>query len=55
MPNTKHYVLFDEHGEVMRWVSTKQEAEQIVKTYAGWSYLYVPAKKQVLDLPDAPF
>lgn len=55
MPNTKHYVLFDEHGEVMRWVNTKQEAEQIVKTYWGWSYLYVPAKKQKLDLPDAPF
>lgn len=55
MPTEKHYVIFDEHGEVMRWVKTKHEAEHIVKTYKDWSYLYVPAKKQKLDLPDAPF
>ena len=55
MPNTRHYVLFDEHGEVMRWVSTKQEAEHIAKTYQGWTYIYVPPKEKKLDLPDALF
>jgi len=62
MPTEKHYVVFDEHGEVMRWVKTKHEAEHIVKTYKDWSYsswpepiMYVPGKLKKLDLPDAPF
>lgn len=55
MPTDKHYVIFDEHGEVMRWVKTKHEAEHIVKTYKDWSYMYVPGKLKKLDLPDAPF
>jgi hypothetical protein len=52
----KHYAIFDENGEVMRWVRTKHEAEQIIKTYKDWSYtLVVPKKELKFKFEDAPF
>ena len=52
----KHYAIFDENGEVMRWVKTKHEAEQIIKTYKDWSYTLVVPKKEVkFKFEDAPF
>jgi hypothetical protein len=50
-----YYKIFDEHGEVMRTVKTKHEAEQLIKTYTDWTYQFVKADKPKLDLPDAPF
>ena len=50
-----HYVLLDEHGQAMRTVKTKHEAENLIKTYTDWSYKFVKAEKPTLDLPDAPF
>lgn len=53
--NFRHYVIFDENGQIMRWVKTKDEAEKFIKIYEGWSYHMVKPKKEKLDLPDAPF
>ena len=50
-----HYKIYDEHGELMRTVKTKHEAEHLIKTYTDWTYQFVQAEKQILDLPDAPF
>ncbi len=50
-----HYRIYDEHGELMRTVKTKHEADQLIKTYTNWSYQFVRADKLKLDLPDAPF
>lgn len=52
----KHYAIFDENGEVMRWVRTKHEAEQIIKTYKDWFFTLVVPKKEVkFKFEDAPF
>ena len=53
--NCNHYKIFDEHGELMRTVKTKHEAEHLIHTYTDWSYEFVKVEKQKLDLPDAPF
>jgi len=53
-----HYRIYDEHGQYMRWVKTKDEAKAIVSTYNGWSYSAVIVKKQPPDLSSlgpAPF
>jgi len=50
-----YYKIFDEHGELMRTVKIKHEAEHLIKTYTDWSYQFVKVEKQKLDLPDAPF
>ena len=50
-----YYLIFDEHGQPMRKVKTKHEADTLIKTYTDWSYKFVKHEKQKLDLPDAPF
>ncbi len=50
-----HYKIYDEHGELMRTVKTKHEADHLIQTYTDWSYQFVKADKHKLDLPDAPF
>ena len=50
-----YYLILDEHGQPMRTVKTKHEAETLIKTYTDWSYKFVKVEKQKLDLPDAPF
>jgi len=43
------YKIFDEHGELMRTVKTKHEAEHLIKTYTDWSYQFVKAEKPDLN------
>jgi hypothetical protein len=53
-----HYKIYDEHGQLMRWVKSKEEATAIIETYKGWSFSYVLVKKQPPDLSafePAPF
>ena len=38
------YLIYDENGELMRWVKTKPEAAYIIRTYTNWSYRYVQIK-----------
>jgi hypothetical protein len=55
---TSHYKIYDEHGQLMRWVKTKHEADELIMLYEGWSYSYVLVKKQGPDLSGfepAPF
>ena len=39
------YLIYDEYGELMRWVKTKAEATYIIRTYTNWAYRYVPKVK----------
>jgi hypothetical protein len=51
-----HYRIYDEHGELMRIVKTKHEAEHLIKTYTDWSYQFVKGTKPDLtNLGEAPF
>ena len=49
------YFIYDENGELMRWVKTKAEANHIVKTYTNWTYRYKPKIKPQFKWEDAPF
>jgi hypothetical protein len=52
------FLIYDEHGELMRWVKTKAEANHILKTYTNWSWRYVPKLKPKFDwsaFEPAPF
>jgi hypothetical protein len=52
------FLIYDENGELMRWVRTKAEADHIIKTYTDWSWRYVPTIKPKFDwskFEPAPF
>lgn len=52
------YLIYDENGELMRWTRFKAEANHLIKTYANWSYKFVPKLKPKFDwtqFADAPF
>ena len=52
------YLIYDEYGELMRWVKTKTEANHIIKTYTNWSWRYAPKVKPKFDWTNfepAPF
>ncbi len=56
--STSHYKIYDENGQLMRWVKTKHEADELIMLHEGWSYSYVLVKKQPPDLSafePAPF
>jgi hypothetical protein len=43
------YIIKDEHGEVMRIVHRKEEANSICKLREGWNFIKVQYKRK-LDL-----
>jgi hypothetical protein len=43
------FMIYDESGELMRWVKTKAEANHIIKAYTDWSWRYVPTVKPKFD------
>lgn len=49
------YMIYDENGELMRWVKTKAEANHIIKTYTNWSWIYKKQVKPKFNFEDAPF
>ena len=52
------YMIYDEFGELMRWVKTKHEANHILKTYTNWNWRLVPNVKPKFDwskFEPAPF
>ena len=49
------YLIYDENGELMRWVKTKHEANYIIRTYTNWSWRYQPKVKPKFNWEDAPF
>jgi len=52
------FMIYDESGELMRWVKTKAEANHIIKTYTNWSWRYAPKVKPKFDwsvFQTAPF
>jgi len=49
------YLIYDENGELMRWVKTKVEANHIIKTYTNWSLRYAPKMKPTFNWEEAPF
>ena len=49
------YYIYDENGELMRWVKTKHEANHIIKTYTNWTWRYKPKVKAKILWKDAPF
>ena len=52
------YLIYDECGELMRWVKTKAEANHIIKTYTNWYWRYQPKLKPKFDwskFEPAPF
>jgi len=49
------YFIYDENGELMRWVKTKAEANHLIKIYDGWFWAYKPKVKPTFVWEDAPF
>ena len=49
------YMIYDENGELMRWVRTKAEANHIIKTYTNWSWIYKPKVKPKFNFEEALF
>ena len=49
------YLIYDENGELMRWVRYKAEANHLIKIYQGWSWRFVPKLKPKFEWADAPF
>lgn len=49
------YFIYDENGELMRWVRYKAEANHLIKIYQGWFWKYVPKVKPKFEWADAPF
>ncbi len=52
------YMLYDEDGEKMRVVHKLEEAKEIIKTRADWTYKFFKKPVKVFDLNDfeeAPF
>lgn len=52
-----YYLILDEHGQPMRKVKTKHEADTLIKTYTDWSYRYVKENNRpdFSQLGEAPF
>ncbi len=52
-----YYLILDEHGQPMRKVKTKHEADTLIKTYTDWSYRYVKENNRpdLSQLGEAPF
>ena len=44
------YLIYDENHELMRKVSKREEADQIVSGRAGWTYKLLRCKKKPIDL-----
>jgi hypothetical protein len=44
------YLIYDEENELMRTVSRREEANQIVNGRAGWTYKLLRCKKKKIDL-----
>jgi hypothetical protein len=51
------YLIYDENQELMRKVSRKEEANQIVSGRAGWTYKLLRCEKKIdlSSLGEAPF
>ena len=52
------YLIYDENQELMRKVSRREEADQIVSGRVGWTYKLLRCKKKPIDLSmleEAPF
>ena len=52
------YLIYDENKELMRKVSRREEANQIVNGRVGWTYKLLRCKKKPIDLSmleEAPF
>jgi len=49
------YLIYDEHGELMRWVKTKAEANHIIKTYTNWTWKYKKIVKRTYIWEGTPF
>jgi hypothetical protein len=47
--NYSMYLIYDENGELMRWVKSKAEANYIIKTYTNWAWRYVPKLQPKFD------
>jgi hypothetical protein len=50
-----YFNIFDEFGQLCRWVRTKEEAEKLISIYEDWTYTYVPTNKKPFKFEDAPF
>ena len=44
------YLVYDENQELMRKVSRREEARQIVNGKAGWTFKQLRSKKKLVDL-----
>ncbi len=44
------YLIYDENKELMRKVSRREEANQIVNGRVGWTYKLLRCKKKPIDL-----
>ena len=49
------FLLYDEQEELMRTVSTKEEALAAVALRNGWTYKRVITKKPAVEFEEAPF
>jgi len=52
------YLIYDKNQELMRKVSRREEADQIVSGRVGWTYKLLRCKKKPIDLSmleEAPF
>ena len=50
MTSLNMYLIYDENQELMRKVSRREEADQIVSGRAGWTYKLLRCKKKPIDL-----
>jgi len=50
------YVIKDEHGDVMRIVGRKEEAQSLLLTRPEWTLKYLkPVKPEPFKFEEAPF
>lgn len=55
MNSGTQYLIYDEHGELMRTVSRKEEAIAVVVLRSGWTHKRVVTNKPKIEFEDAPF